>query len=201
MMAVEQGKAETQVAQKIQTLFIDDIDGGAAEGTVRFALDGTDYEIDLNAKHSEELRSALGRYVSHARKVGGSARRAGRAAGRGSRGSSSALNTTEIRNWAREQGYDIKDRGRVPADLVAKYQAATGKLQVCRNTWFRTELRSLFEDSAPGTVPGVFFVLGMAAARRHEPKDAPPSGRRSGRAQREGGDGRQRAKSALRRGV
>ncbi len=115
------------MAQKIQTLFIDDIDGGAAEGTVRFALDGTDYEIDLNAKHSEELRSALGRYVSHARKVGGSARRAGRAAGRASRGGGSALNTTEIRNWAREQGYDIKDRGRVPADLVAKYQAATGK--------------------------------------------------------------------------
>jgi hypothetical protein len=115
------------VAQKIQTLFIDDIDGGAAEGTVRFALDGTDYEIDLNQKHSEELRSALGKYVSHARKVGGSARRAGRLAGRASRGANSALNTTEIRNWAREQGYDIKDRGRVPADLVAKYQAATGK--------------------------------------------------------------------------
>lgn len=115
------------MAQKIQTLFIDDIDGGAAEGTVRFALDGTEYEIDLNAKHTEELRSALGKYVSHARKVGGTARRAGRAAGRSSRGAGSALNTTEIRNWAREQGYDIKDRGRVPADLVAKYQAATGK--------------------------------------------------------------------------
>ncbi len=115
------------MAQKIQTLFIDDIDGGAAEGTVRFALDGTEYEIDLNAKHTEELRSALGKYVSHARKVGGSARRAGRTAGRASRGTGSSLNTTEIRNWAREQGYDIKDRGRVPADLVAKYQAATGK--------------------------------------------------------------------------
>jgi hypothetical protein len=115
------------VAQKITTLFIDDIDGGAAEGTVRFALDGTEYEIDLNAKHSEELRSALGKYVSHARKVGGAARRAGRAAGRAGRGSGSTLNTTEIRNWARENGYDIKDRGRVPADLVAKYQAATGK--------------------------------------------------------------------------
>jgi hypothetical protein len=115
------------VAQKITTLFIDDIDGGAAEGTVRFALDGTEYEIDLNAKHSEELRSALGRYVTHARKVGGSARRAGRTAGRASRGAGSVLNTTEIRNWARENGYDIKDRGRVPADLVAKYQAATGK--------------------------------------------------------------------------
>ena len=63
------------MAQKITTLFIDDIDGGAAQGTVRFALDGTEYEIDLNAKHSEELRSALGKYVSHARKVGGGARR------------------------------------------------------------------------------------------------------------------------------
>ena len=115
------------MAQKIQTLFIDDIDGGAAEGTVRFALDGTEYEIDLNAKHSEELRSAIGKYVTHARKVGGGARRAGRTAGRAGRGAGSALNTTEIRNWAREQGYDIKDRGRVPADLVAKYQAATGK--------------------------------------------------------------------------
>jgi hypothetical protein len=127
MMIAETRKAEVQVAQKIQTLFIDDIDGGAAEGTVRFALDGTEYEIDLNARHSEELRSALGRYVSHARKVGGTARRGGRAAGRAGRGAGPALNTTEIRNWAREQGYDIKDRGRVPADLVAKYQAATGK--------------------------------------------------------------------------
>jgi hypothetical protein len=115
------------VAQKITTLFIDDIDGGAAEGTVRFALDGTEYEIDLNAKHSEELRSALGKYVSHARKVGGAPRRAGRAPGRASRTAGSALNTTEIRSWARENGFEIKDRGRVPADLVAKYQAATGK--------------------------------------------------------------------------
>ena len=114
------------MAQKITTLFIDDIDGGAAEGTVRFALDGTEYEIDLNAKHSEELRSALGKYVTHARKMGGAARRGGRAAGRARRGTGPGLNTTEIRNWARENGYDIKDRGRVPADLVAKYQAAVG---------------------------------------------------------------------------
>ena len=115
------------MAQKITTLFIDDIDGGAAEGTVRFALDGTEYEIDLNAKHSEELRSALGKYVTHARKVGGGTRRAGRGLTRASRGAGSPLNTTEVRNWLRENGYEIKDRGRVPADLVAKYQAATGK--------------------------------------------------------------------------
>jgi hypothetical protein len=124
---VDTRKGGFQVAQKITTLFIDDIDGGEAEGTVRFALDGTEYEIDLNAAHTEELRSALGKYVTHARKVGGGARRAARAAGRPGRGAGSVLNTTEIRNWARENGFDIKDRGRVPADLVAKYQAATGK--------------------------------------------------------------------------
>ena len=114
------------MAQKIQTLFIDDIDGGQAEGTVRFALDGSEYEIDLSAQHSDELRSALGKYVTHARKVGGTVRRAGRAAGRSAK-ANGAANTTEIRTWARENGYDIKDRGRVPADLVAKYHAATGK--------------------------------------------------------------------------
>ena len=126
-MAIEPRKAVI-VAQKIQTLFIDDIDGGEAEGTVRFALDGAEYEIDLSAKHSEELRSALGKYVAHARKVGGAARRAGRSGGgRAPRSAASSLNTTEIRNWARDNGYDIKDRGRVPADVVAKYQAAMGK--------------------------------------------------------------------------
>ena len=64
------------MAQKIQTLFIDDIDGGEADGTVRFALDGTEYEIDLSSKHDEELRSALKGYIDHARKVSGSARKA-----------------------------------------------------------------------------------------------------------------------------
>src|SRR6202161_1109094 len=108
------------MAQHIQTLFVDDIDGGAAEGTVRFALDGTDYEIDLSGKHSDELRTALRKYVEHARKVGGPARRPGTRGGR----SPSAGDTGAARAWARENGHDIKDRGRVPADLVAKYQAA-----------------------------------------------------------------------------
>jgi len=111
------------VAQKIQTLFIDDIDGGEAEGTVRFGLDGTDYEIDLNAKHTEDLRKALANYVAHARKAGGAARRgaARRGAARGSR-RASTVDTVAVRAWAREQGIGIKNRGRVPADVVAKYQ-------------------------------------------------------------------------------
>ena len=110
------------MAQKIQTLFIDDIDGGAAEGTVRFALDGADYEIDLSGKHSDEPRDALRKYIDHARKVRGAARRPGARGGR----KASAVDTVVVRAWARDNGYEIKDRGRAPADIVAKYQAATG---------------------------------------------------------------------------
>jgi hypothetical protein len=110
------------MAQKIQTLFIDDIDGGEAEGTVRFALDGSEYEIDLNSQHSEELRSALGKYVTHARKVGGAARRS---TARGSR-RASTVDTVAVRAWAREQ-IGIKERGRVPANVVEQYRTATGQ--------------------------------------------------------------------------
>ncbi len=111
------------MAQKIQTLFIDDIDGSEAEGTVRFALDGTDYEIDLNTKHAEALRKALSRYIDAARRNSGAARRPARS---GRRSAASGLNTTEVREWAKAQGIEVKDRGRVPAELVVKFRAATG---------------------------------------------------------------------------
>ena len=113
------------MAQKIQTLFIDDLDGSDAEGTVRFGLDGSEYEIDLNAKHAQQLRDALARYVGAARRVGGGARRPAARGGR--RTSASGLNTTEVREWARAQGIEVKDRGRVPAEVVVKFKAATDK--------------------------------------------------------------------------
>jgi Lsr2 len=112
------------MAQKIQTLFIDDLDGSDAEGTVRFGLDGSEYEIDLNAKHAQQLRDALARYVSAARRVGGGARRPARG---GRRASASGLNTSEVREWARAQGIEVKDRGRVPAEVVVKFKAASDK--------------------------------------------------------------------------
>ncbi len=99
------------MAHKVQTLLIDDLDGSEADGTVRFALDGIAYEIDLNAGHAQQLRDALARYVSAARRVGGAARRPARS-GRGA--SASGVNTTEVREWARAQGIDVKDRDRVP---------------------------------------------------------------------------------------
>jgi hypothetical protein len=110
------------MAQKIQTLFIDDIDGGEAEGTVRFGLDGSDYEIDLSGSHGAELRTALTKYIEHARKVGGTAKRTPR----GGRKAVSAVDTTAVRAWAKGQGIDIKERGRVPGNIVEKYLVATG---------------------------------------------------------------------------
>jgi nucleoid-associated protein Lsr2 len=111
------------VAQKIQTLFIDDLDGSTAEGTVRFGLDGAEYEIDLNAKHAKELHDALARYLGVARRAGGTARRPAR----GRRGSANGLNATEVREWAKSQGIEVKDRGRVPAELVVKFKEAASQ--------------------------------------------------------------------------
>src|SRR5579863_6816013 len=108
------------MAQRIQTLLIDDIDGGEAVGTVRFGLDGTEYEIDLSAAHSDELRKALGQYLAHARRTG-----TARSATRTRRGSP-AVDTAKVREWAKGQGIEVKDRGRVPADVVEQYKTATG---------------------------------------------------------------------------
>jgi hypothetical protein len=112
------------VAQKVQILLIDDFDGSEADGTVRFGLDGTEYEIDLNAEHARALRDALARYVDAARRIGGGVRRPARS---GHKGPASGLNTTEVREWAKAQGIEVKDRGRVPAELVARFKAATGQ--------------------------------------------------------------------------
>jgi len=111
------------MAQKVQTLLIDDLDGGEAEGTVRFGLDGTDYEIDLNAKHAEALRKALATYIDAARRT---PRSAAPRPGRTGRKAATAggPDPTAVREWARSQGIDVKDRGRVPADLVVKFKAA-----------------------------------------------------------------------------
>jgi hypothetical protein len=110
------------MAQKVQILLIDDLDGGEAAGTVRFGLDGTNYEIDLNSTHTDELRGVLGPYLSHARRIGDAARRATRRGHQGNDGS----DTAKIREWARAQGIDVKERGRVPANVIEKYRAAAG---------------------------------------------------------------------------
>ena len=104
------------MAQKVQTLFIDDLDGSAAEGTVRFGLDGAEYEIDLNAEHAQALRDALVRYVGAARRAGGGKR----PARGGRRPRADGVDSTEVHEWAEAQGIEVKDRGRVPARDPAK---------------------------------------------------------------------------------
>ena len=107
------------MAQKVHIVLVDDIDGSDAEETVTFGLDGATYEIDLNSANAAKLRDAVAAYVGHARKVGG--RRGARKSGGSSAGGTSAA---EIRAWARSNGYDVPDRGRVSADVRAAYDAA-----------------------------------------------------------------------------
>jgi hypothetical protein len=112
------------VAQKIETVFIDDLDGSKADTTIRFGLDGAGYEIDLNAAHADEFRKAAERYIGAGRKVSGSAPRTARAGGRRST-ATDGPSSSKVRDWAKSQGYEVKERGRIPAELVVKFQAAT----------------------------------------------------------------------------
>jgi Lsr2 len=120
------------MAQKVQVILVDDLDGGTAEETVSFALDGVSYEIDLSADNAATMREALAGYVGSARRVGG--RSAGgrsgagrsRRSGEGSGGSGRSGRTAEIRQWAREHGHTVNERGRIPASVVEAYEAAHG---------------------------------------------------------------------------
>ena len=107
------------MAQKVQLILLDDLDGGSADETVSFSLDGATYELDLSKKNAAKLRDALAPYVGSARRVSG---RRGR--GRGRAAGSRGTDTSAIRQWARDQGLKVSDRGRVPADILAKYDAA-----------------------------------------------------------------------------
>ena len=106
------------MAQKVHIVLIDDIDESDAEETVTFGLDGKDYAIDLNAKNARSLRDALAPYLAHARPINGrgSRRSASKAAG--------GVAPAEIRAWARDNGFDVPERGRVAAEVREAYAAA-----------------------------------------------------------------------------
>jgi Lsr2 len=115
------------VAQKVQVILVDDVDGGAAEETVSFALDGTAYEIDLSSKNASALRDAVAPYVGAARKAGrasGGKSSGGRSRSGGSSASADREQNQAIREWAKKKGFKVSDRGRIPADVVEKYHAA-----------------------------------------------------------------------------
>lgn len=107
------------MAQKVNIVLVDDLDGSEATQTVSFGLDGTSYEIDLGDKNAAALREALAGYIGHARKVGTAGRR-------GRRTTVTALgpSSKEIRDWARSNGYDVSDRGRVSSEVRDAFEAA-----------------------------------------------------------------------------
>lgn len=107
------------MAQRVNVVLIDDIDGADADETVTFGIDGTEYEIDLSSRNAAKLRDALALYVGHGRRTGGRRKR-------GSARSSvkSAATPAEIREWARNNGWDVPDRGRVASEVREAYEAA-----------------------------------------------------------------------------
>lgn len=103
------------MAQKVQVELIDDLDGSPAAETVRFSLDGKQYEIDLSATNATELREGLADYVSAGRKAGSGPRRPRKTEG---------ASTHEMRTWALEHGYEPAPRGRVSNQIAEAYRAA-----------------------------------------------------------------------------
>ncbi|MFJ9900238.1 Lsr2 family protein [Streptomyces sp. NPDC091280] len=110
------------MAQKTVVLLTDDISGGDADETAVFGLDGKSYEIDLNTKNAKKLRDLLAPYIEAGRKTGGKTSSRGR--GAAARGGSE--DTAQIRAWAKANGYEVNDRGRVPSNIREEYAKANG---------------------------------------------------------------------------
>ena len=106
------------MAQRVEVILEDDIDGSPADETVRFALNGTSYEIDLSSENAQALRDSLGRYIEHARKASGGPRQ--------TRGPRKRVDNSAVREWARAQGKEISARGRIPASVMKEYESAQG---------------------------------------------------------------------------
>ncbi len=108
------------MAQKVQVLLVDDLDGGEASETVSFSLDGTAYEIDLSSDNADKLRKDFAQYIDHARRggAGGGGRR------RRARTGPGRERSAEIRAWARQRGHKVSERGRIPATIINEYEAS-----------------------------------------------------------------------------
>jgi Lsr2 len=107
---------QDNMATKVLTTLQDDIDGSDASETVRFALDGVEWEIDLSERNANRLRNSLSDFIAHGRKVGGK---------RGRKPASSTQTDTQaVRKWAQANSIEVSARGRVPAEVVERYRAA-----------------------------------------------------------------------------
>jgi hypothetical protein len=109
------------MAQRVTVALEDDLDGGPADETLRFAFGGSDYEIDLSKKNAAAFRKQFAPFVEHARRAGRVQPR------RTSRTAASRQRSGDIRAWAKDHGIAVSERGRIPANVVEQYQAATGQ--------------------------------------------------------------------------
>jgi len=110
------GGRRTHMATKVLTTLQDDIDGSDATQTIRFGLDGIEYDIDLSDRNANRLRNSLSEFIARGRKVGGRRVRKSAAA--------SHTDTKAIRQWAEAHGIEVSARGRIPADVIEKYRQA-----------------------------------------------------------------------------
>lgn len=110
------------MAQTVKIILEDDLDGGPADETIRFGLDGNSYEIDLSSANADKLRGAIRPFVSKARRSS--------AAGKGRTGTARSAatrtnpDTPKIREWAKSNGYNVSDRGRIHQEIQDAYYAA-----------------------------------------------------------------------------
>ncbi|KNC19034.1 nucleoid-associated protein Lsr2 [Arthrobacter sp. RIT-PI-e] len=113
------------MAQKVHVHLIDDLTGGDADETVRFGLDGTNYEIDLTTDNANQLRSTLSEYVDKARKANSGGRKSQGGQKNTSTGSGRSKEETQaIRQWAQDNGYNPSTRGRITQSIIDAYNQA-----------------------------------------------------------------------------
>jgi hypothetical protein len=115
------------MAQKVLVQLVDDLDGTSSSdiSTVTFGLDGVSYEIDLNEDNASNLRDHLSEFIASARRTGGRVKRGGTPAGTASAGSGRNREQTQaIREWAKKNGHEVSDRGRIPAAVIQAFEAA-----------------------------------------------------------------------------
>jgi len=123
-------ESELDVALEVIETFVDDLDGGNADETVQFALDGASYEIDLNKKNAAAMRKAFARYLATARKSSSGRtppRRRRPATSAGAAKRSRGYDIVQLREWASANDIPIPSRGRIPQAIVERYTAAGGR--------------------------------------------------------------------------
>lgn len=114
------------MAQKVLVQLVDDLDGTSSSdiSTVTFGLDGVTYEIDLNEDNANNLRNHLAEYITAARRTGGRVKRGGSPVAGPTGSGRNREQTQAIREWAKKNGHDVSDRGRIPAAVIEAFEAA-----------------------------------------------------------------------------